>query len=94
MTDNPSLRFGVVSRRTFISASAALAAGAPLAAELMASRADASTAKVAKQTVNYQPSPRGPAHCASCAYFQAPSSCNFVSGPISPTGWCVLFKAK
>lgn len=79
-----------VSRRTFLHAGAA-AGGAILG---FASTAPAATAKVAKETVNYQPSPKGPAHCAACTYFQAPSGCNFVNGPISPSGWCVLFKAK
>jgi len=79
-----------VSRRTFLHASA-VAGGAMRG---LASTARATTAKVAKQTVSYQPSPKGPAHCAACAYFQAPSGCNFVNGPISPSGWCMLFKPK
>ena len=60
----------------------------------VAASARSETAKVAKQTVQYQTSPKGPAHCAACAYFQAPSNCNFVTGPISPSGWCMLFKPK
>lgn len=79
-----------VSRRTFLHAGAA-AGGAILG---FASAAAAAAAKVAKETVNYQTGPKGQAHCAACKYFQAPSSCNFVSGPISPSGWCVLFKPK
>jgi len=79
-----------VSRRTFLHASG-VAGGAILS---LASTARATTAKVAKQTVSYQPNPKGPAHCAACAYFQAPSGCNFVNGPISPSGWCMLFKPK
>jgi anaerobic selenocysteine-containing dehydrogenase len=79
-----------VSRRAFLHASAA-AGGAILG---FASTARAATAKVAKETVNYRPAPKGPAHCAACTYFQAPSGCNFVNGPISPSGWCVLFKPK
>ena len=79
-----------VSRRAFLLAGAA-AGGAILG---FASTARAATAKVAKETVNYQPGPKGPAHCAACTYFQAPSGCNFVNGSISPSGWCVLFKAK
>lgn len=80
-----------VSRRTFLHATAVASSGAIFD---FASTAGAVTAKVAKATVNYQMTPKGPAHCAACAYFQAPSGCNFVNGPISPTGWCVLFKAK
>ena len=81
-----------VSRRCFL-AIGAYAGGAALAGSVMASRAQAA-AKVAKQTVNYQMSPKGPARCGSCAYFKAPNSCNFVDGAISPTGWCVLYKPK
>jgi len=80
-----------ISRRSFVRAGVAAGGGAILG---LGSTANASTAKVAKQTVSYQPSPKGPAHCAVCTYFQAPSGCNLVSGPISPSGWCVLFKAK
>jgi anaerobic selenocysteine-containing dehydrogenase len=77
-----------VSRRTFLRASAVGA----ICGVAVSARAE--TAKVPKQTVQYQPSPKGPAHCAACAYFQAPSNCNFVKGPISPSGWCMLFKPK
>ena len=80
-----------VSRRTFLHAGAA-ATGAIIG--LGAARSDAATAKVAKDTVNYQMTPKGPARCGTCSYFQAPSGCNFVNGPISPTGWCVLYKPK
>jgi len=80
-----------ISRRSFLHAGAAAGGSAILG---FASAARAAPAKVAKETVNYQPSPRGPAHCAACTYFQAPAACNFVNGPISPSGWCVLFKAK
>lgn len=78
-----------VSRRSFLQAGAA-ASGAILG---LASATEAA-AKVAQQTVNYQPGPKGPAHCAACTYFQPPSNCNFVNGPISPSGWCVLFRPK
>jgi anaerobic selenocysteine-containing dehydrogenase len=80
-----------ISRRSFLHAGAVAGSGAILG---LASSARAASAKVAKETVSYQPSPKGPAHCAACSYFQAPSGCNFVNGPISPSGWCVLFKAK
>ena len=79
-----------VSRRSFLR-TGALASGAVLG---FASAAEAGTAKVGKATVNYQPSPKGAAHCSACTYFQAPSNCNFVNGPISPSGWCMLFKPK
>lgn len=82
-----------LSRRRFLYLGAG-AGGAMLTAELVGSPAAAATAKVAKQTVNYQMTPKGPARCGSCAFFQAPADCNYVAGPISPSGWCMLFRAK
>ena len=81
-----------VSRRTFLSTGTAVGAGAILG--LGSSGSNAATAKVPKQTVDYQMSPKGQARCGTCSYFQAPSGCNFVNGPISPSGWCTLYKAK
>jgi hypothetical protein len=81
-----------VSRRTFLHTGTVAGAGAILG--FGPGRSEAATAKVAKQTVNYQATPNGQARCGTCTYFQAPSGCNFVNGPISPTGWCTLYKAK
>ena len=92
MTDDEPFSRKQLSRRRFLIIGAH-AGGAAVAAASMSSAADA-TAKVPKQTVNYQMSPKGPARCGSCSYFQAPASCNFVDGAISPSGWCVLYKAK
>ncbi len=80
-----------VSRRTFLHSGVA-ATGAVIG--FGAGASEAATAKVAKETVNYQTTPKGQGRCGTCAYFQAPSGCNFVNGPISPTGWCMLYKAK
>ena len=80
-----------VSRRTFLRVGALTGGGAILG---LGSAADAAASKVAKGTVDYQASPKGQAHCSNCAFFQAPSSCNYVNGPIIPSGWCVLYKAK
>ena len=80
-----------VSRRHFLQAGA-VAGGAIIG--LRSGTAHAATAKVAQGTVSYQTSPKGPARCGTCSFFQAPSGCNFVNGPISPTGWCMLYKAK
>jgi anaerobic selenocysteine-containing dehydrogenase len=82
-----------LSRRRFLHLGAAATGGAMLGIAT-ADSAKAATAKVAKQTVNYQATPKGPARCGTCSFFQAPSSCNYVNGPITPTGWCVLYQAK
>lgn len=92
MTDDEPFSRNQLSRRRFL-IMGAYAGGAAAAAASMSSAAQA-TAKVPKQTVNYQMSPNGPARCGSCAYFQTPASCNLVDGTISPSGWCVLYKAK
>lgn len=81
-----------VSRRSFLRCGTVAGAGAILA--FGSSGSSAATAKVPKQTVNYQMTPKGPARCGTCAYFEAPSGCNYVNGPISPAGWCMLYKAK
>jgi anaerobic selenocysteine-containing dehydrogenase len=81
-----------ISRRNFLHIGAA---GGGVALLGFASTASpAAAAKVAKQTVNYQTSPNGQAHCGSCAFFQAPSGCQYVNGPITPSGWCVLYQPK
>lgn len=50
--------------------------------------------KVSQKTANYQPTPRGGARCNVCSLWQQPSDCKVVEGPVSPTGWCVLYVAK
>jgi hypothetical protein len=82
-----------LSRRHFLRM-AGVGGGAMLGTALVGSPATAATSKVPKQTVNYQPKPNGQARCGSCAFFQAPSGCNYVDGPINANGWCMLYKAK
>lgn len=82
-----------ISRRSFLVLGAG-AGGAAACLGLPGARVEAATAKVSKQTVSYQQSPKGEARCGTCSFFQAPGSCNYVDGPISPTGWCVLYKQR
>jgi anaerobic selenocysteine-containing dehydrogenase len=82
-----------VSRRRFLRLGV-VAGGGTVLGIAGAGSAAAATAKVAKQTVSYQGTPKGPARCGTCSFFQAPSSCNYVDGPINPSGWCVLYRAK
>ena len=82
-----------ISRRRFLHLGAAVGGGALLGLATT-DKAAAATAKVAKQTVNYQASPKGQARCATCSFFQAPASCNYVNGPITPTGWCMLYQPR
>jgi anaerobic selenocysteine-containing dehydrogenase len=92
VTNDQSIPAEKLSRRRFLRLGAV--AGGAILGLTSAKSADAATAKVAKQTVSYQPTPKGPARCATCSFFQAPSSCNYVNGPITPTGWCVLYQAR
>jgi len=50
--------------------------------------------KISQALANYQGKPKGSQHCALCVNFQAPKSCKFVLGDISPNGWCQLFSQK
>jgi hypothetical protein len=93
VTDDQNLTDNQVSRRRFLRLGAAAGGGAVLGIASIGS-ASAETAKVAKQTVSYQGTPKGQARCATCSFFQAPSSCNYVNGPINPSGWCMLYHAK
>jgi hypothetical protein len=93
VTDDHAFGEKSCSRRNFLHMAGA-GGGAVLGIGLIGSRAAAAASKVPKQTVSYQPSPKGQARCGSCAFFEAPSACNYVDGPINPNGWCVLYKAK
>ena len=89
MPANRSLSDNGLSRRRFLTA--AVKGGAAIGAALAASPA---VAKVPPSAVNYQPMPKGKARCDGCANWQAPSSCIFVGGAISPAGWCSLYRPK
>lgn len=81
-----------LSRRRFLRVGAVAGGGTILG--LMGIPAPAATAKVSKQTVGYQQTPKGAARCATCSFFQAPSGCNYVEGPINAAGWCMLYQPK
>ncbi len=83
-----------LSRRRFLWSSAAAGCGALFCLSLFGGAARAAAAKVSKETAGYQQSPKGQAHCGTCSFFQAPSGCSFVEGPINPSGWCMLYRAK
>jgi hypothetical protein len=50
--------------------------------------------KIAPDAAKYQDQPKGQQSCATCINFQPPNACKFVSGTISPSGWCQLFAPK
>lgn len=47
--------------------------------------------KVAPSLIGYRPTPKGDQRCDNCKLWQPPSSCQSVSGPISPQGWCNIY---
>ncbi len=94
MADTNSYTIKPLSRRRLLRMGAAAGGSTMLGLALLASPSTAATSKVSKQTVNYQQTPRGNARCASCSFFQAPSACNYVEGPINPAGWCTLYRPK
>lgn len=83
---------GRVSRRDFLF-SVTAGGGALLGASLIAAPAGAAT-KMPQKAVKYQVAPKGNQRCDNCALWQAPDACKLVEGPIAPSGWCVLYKAK
>lgn len=51
----------------------------------------AAHAKSSKAAAAYRGAPKGRQSCANCAYFDPPSGCSIVSGPVSARGWCKLW---
>jgi hypothetical protein len=94
MADAYSCNLTSFSRRRFLYLSAAVSGGTAIGLGLLGSSGYAATAKVSKETAGYQQTPKGQSKCGTCSFFHAPSSCNYVEGPINPSGWCTLYNAK
>jgi hypothetical protein len=48
-----------------------------------------------KKQFKYQDKPgKNGQKCSGCQLFKAPSSCQVVTGKISPNGWCVAWVSK
>ena len=82
-----------VSRRDLLR-SVALVAGGAAALATVISAQSAQAGNMTKQAAGYQPTPHNGQQCDGCSLFQAPSSCKFVAGDISATGWCRLYAKK
>lgn len=91
MTQEKTPASGRVSRRDFLFVASA-AGGALVGAGLVSSPAAA--AKMSPRAMSYRPSPNGNQSCSNCANFLPPGSCKVVDGTISPSGWCILYRAK
>jgi hypothetical protein len=48
-------------------------------------------AKSSKSAAAYRGAPNGRQSCANCSWFNPPSGCGVVSGPVSARGWCNLW---
>ena len=79
-----------VSRRFVLAHAVASAAG--IAGVLTTQANAAEPVKLPQKSVGYRTTPNGDSKCGNCSLFQSPSSCQKVSGVISPDGYCVLYK--
>ncbi|MBI5312659.1 MAG: high-potential iron-sulfur protein [Methylocystis sp.] len=77
------IEFRAPTRRSLL-----LMLGAAIAAVGATTTAQARTSKAAAA---YRGAPNGRQSCANCSYFNAPSGCGVVSGPVSARGWCKLW---
>ncbi len=48
-------------------------------------------AKTSQAAAGYRNSPKGRQRCANCSWYEAPSGCGVVKGPVSARGWCALW---
>jgi hypothetical protein len=48
--------------------------------------------RMSQASVTYQDSPKGTQNCANCKLFEQPSGCKLVEGPVSPNGWCRIWR--
>jgi len=78
-----------VTRRAFVQGVAL--SGAALAAGIIPIKVVGADAKVDKETMKYQDSPKDGQQCDQCVYFKAPSECGIVKGDVKATGWCIGF---
>jgi anaerobic selenocysteine-containing dehydrogenase len=75
-------------RRRVLKSLAAAGAASGLLALFGAAPARAKTSRAAAA---YRNSPNGRQSCANCSWFEAPSGCGVVKGPVSARGWCNLW---
>jgi hypothetical protein len=79
---------GSFGRRSALKRFAATALFSGLGALFCASAAQAKSSKAATA---YRGSPNGRERCANCSWFEAPSGCGVVKGPVTANGWCNLW---
>lgn len=83
-----------LSRRSLLTAAAAVAAALVVSSEANAAGA------ISKTAVGYLTEPKDGHQCSGCKQFipgadaAAAGQCKSVAGEIAPNGWCKLFAAK
>lgn len=80
-----------LTRRKFLGG--AVVGGALMGTVLTAQPASAAS-KMSQKAAQYRPTPNGKQRCDNCAFWEPPSSCRLVDGPISPSGWCMIYRPK
>jgi hypothetical protein len=75
-------------RRRALKLFGAAAAFSGLAGMFGAAPADAKTSQA---TAAYRNAPSGRQRCANCSWFEPPSGCSVVRGPVNARGWCNLW---
>ena len=83
---------GSVSRRDFLNIAAV--SGSVLIGAGLSASASAAPKKFTQKQAHYQPVPKSGQRCQVCALWQPPTACQVVEGPVSPAGWCILYKPK
>ena len=81
-----------LSRRAFIRGAAGVA-GVGLAGTIIPIQVQAQ-AKIAKDVMKYQDTPKDGQRCDECTYWQPPNKCGLVEGDIKPEGWCTAWNKK
>jgi hypothetical protein len=85
-----------LSRRGFFGRAVATTAVALGAAKILGST-EAKAQKAPKNSVQYQPDPKGDQRCDNCQFWIPPEGgsdmggCQIVQGEIHPSGWCNLW---
>jgi hypothetical protein len=84
----------IVSRRSVIGATLAVAGCSALAAPVLAQSEAKESDKITHADAQYQLVPKGQQRCEICLQFDPPDHCRIVQSPIFRRGWCQYFAAR
>jgi hypothetical protein len=80
-----------LSRRKFLRFAGVVAGAGALLTAATPALADS---KFSQAMAKYQATPKGAASCRTCTQFEGASACRVVAGPVSASGWCLLYAPK